>query len=223
MESTIKHCVINAGIGAWYPQGTKRIERSLNYHGFVVDFLGWNEWPNDNFDKSCIYHMKASAFEQAINAGYKLILWMDCSAWAIKSITPIFDIINTQGYYFQRSGYNCAQTCNDFSLNYFGINRDTAETYHDTATGVFGVNLDNPQGLEFITRWINAEYDGVFIGSRHHDSQSTDPRFLFHRQDQSAASLIINQMQLNQHNFGEYVTYYSPQMPDSVCIALQGM
>lgn len=215
--------ILNVGVGNWYPRGTERLVRSLNYHGWEHDIMTFNRWPNLYFEQSSPYHLKASGFIEAINAGYKKIIWMDCSAWALKTPLPILNVLNEQGYYFQKSGYNCAQTCNDFSLKYFGIDRDTAEGYADTSTGVFGVNLDNPQAKEFIERWLQSCRDGVFLGSRLHDNQSTDPRFLFHRQDQSAASLIINKMQLNQHNFGEYVSYYSPDMPESVCVALRGM
>jgi hypothetical protein len=215
--------IINAGIGGWYPRGSKRLHKSLIYHGWGHDILTFTDWPNNEFDKSNIYNLKASVFNYAIDQGYKKIIWMDCSAWAIKDPQPILDIINTDGYYFQRSGYNCAQTCNDNSLRYFGITRDRAEKFDDTSTAVFGVHMDNPLGSEFIERWIESCRAGVFNGSRLHDNQSQDPRFLFHRQDQSAASLLIGLMHLKQYNLGELVTYYSPEMSESIVVALRGM
>ena len=40
MESSVKHCIINASNGAgWYPKGTKRLKESLIYHGFNGDII----------------------------------------------------------------------------------------------------------------------------------------------------------------------------------------
>jgi hypothetical protein len=224
MESNKRACIINAAIGGWYPRGQQRLKESLNLHGFSYDFLGWNGWPNDNFDKSCPYNIKAAAFEEAIKAGYTHILWLDCSVWAIKDPNPIFDVINEEGYYVGRSGFNCAQCCSDICLNYFGIDRDTAEGYHDCSSGILGVNLEHEQGSEFINRWLQAAKDKVFHGSRFHDNQSQDKRFLFHRQDQSAASIIMGQMGLKMYDPGIYAMYYQDSgIPESVIFLLRGM
>lgn len=223
MDCQIKNCIINVGIGAWYPKGFERLKRSLIYHGYAGDILTWTDFPNNNYDKSCIYNAKAAAFEEAIKMGYTHIMWNDCSAWAIQSIDPIFDIVNEKGYYLLRSGYNCAQTCSDKCLDYFGVDRDTAETYPDSSSCVVGVNIENPEAKQFIERFIQAGKDGVFVGSRLHDNQSEDPRFCWHRQDQSAVSMISNMMGLQLNNLNELVSYYSPQMPGSTILALRGL
>lgn len=217
--------VINACVGeGWYPKGSERLKNSLVHHGWAGDVLQWiNEWPNDNYDKSCPYNVKAAAFEEAINQGYTHILWLDSSVWAIKQIMPIFDIINEDGYYFWKSGYNCAQVCSDKCLEYFKTDRNKAEKYKDSSTSMMGVNMANPQGNEFITRWIQSAKDGVFSGSRFHDGQSQDTRFLFHRQDQSAASMIIGDMNLKMHNPNRYSAYYETHMNDSVILCMQGI
>jgi hypothetical protein len=226
MESTIKHCIINAGIGGWYPKGSERLERSLIYHGYTGDILIWkNEWPNDNYDKSCIYNIKAAAFEEAIKRGYTHIFWMDCSTWIVYDIAPLFDKLNEKGWYITSSGYNCAQTCNDKSIEYFGFTRDEAEKIKDTSTCSFGVNINNPKGEEFAKLFIQSAKDGIFGGSRLHDGQSSDPRFMFHRQDQSAASLIAGKLEMELSPINVEICYYADNrpLPESTIITLRGM
>jgi hypothetical protein len=224
MESKIKACIISAGIGSWYYKGVERLHKSLIYNGFNWDILTWIDWPNMNFGTGNNYNVKAAAFQEAIKKGYTHILWLDASVWAIKDPNPIFDIINEQGYYFWSNGYNCAQECSDSCLHYFEVSRDQAEKMPVASTSMFGVNLTNPIGKEFIERFIQAAKDGVFNGSRFHDNQSSDPRFLHHRQDQSAASIILNQLGCKIHEPGQFSMYYQEKnIPDSVIFFMRGM
>jgi hypothetical protein len=223
MESGINAVIINAAIGSWYPVGQKRLIRSLIEHGWNWDIMTWKDWPNSHFDKSCNYNVKAAAFQEAIENDYTHILWLDSSVWAIKDPNPIMDIINEDGYYFWANGYNCAQECSDKCLEYFGVTRDEAEKMPVASTSMFGVNISNPIGKEFIERWIQSALDGVFHGSRFHDNQSQDSRFLWHRQDQSAASIILNQLGCKIHDPGQYSSYYQPVLPESVLFTMRGM
>ena len=220
-----KPVIINACVGGgWYGQGTERLVKSLNHVGWAGSVLTWkNKWPNDEFDKSCNYHVKCSAFVEAIKLGYTHILWCDSSVWALNDPMPIFDIIEKNGFFFWSSGYNCAQTCNDNIINYFSKTRDEVESWPDIATGIFGVNLNNSKGREFIYGWINACLDGVFKGSRNHDNQSSDPRFLYHRQDQSAASLLASIHQMQPIDQNSLLGYYKKDMPDSWVFTLRGI
>jgi len=223
METTVRACIISAGIGSWYPAGVQRLKRSLINHGFNWDILTWSDWPNHNFDISCNYNVKAAAFEEAIKQGFTHILWLDASVWAVKDPNPIFDLINEKGYYFWANGYNCAQECSDTCLHYFEVSRDEAEKMPVAGTGIFGINITNSVGNEFIERFIQAAKDRVFNGSRFHDNQSSDPRFLHHRQDQSAASIILNQLGCIIDLDGDYCSYYKPKMKKSVIFAIRGM
>lgn len=220
-----KICIINACVGGgWYPAGSKRLAKSLNFVGFAGDLLSWiNEWPNNKFDKDCNYNVKPSAFTEAIKKGYSHILWCDSSVWALNDPMPVFDIINDKGYFFWNSGYNCAQVCNDNSLNYFNKTRDEVENWPDISSGIIGVNLKSQIGRKFISLWLKAARNGIFKGSRFHDNQSSDPRFLFHRQDQSAASLIAGEMGLAPLDVSNILGYFKPNMPENWIFSLRGI
>jgi hypothetical protein len=223
MDSGAKACIINVAIGGWYPKGQQRLVRSLVHHGFNHDILTWDNFPNDNYDKLCPYNIKPAALEQALNLGYTHILWLDSSVWAVNDPNKMFDIINGQGYYLGNSGYNCAQTCNDKTLKYFGVTRDEAEEITDCASGILGLNVSNPIAKEFAKLWIKAGKDGAYEGSREHDNQSKDPRFLFHRQDQSAASIIAHKLGMKLTPFGGPVAYYEKQLNEETIFTLRGM
>lgn len=200
-------CFINVGIGPWYCTGTDRLRASLVQHGFPGDIITWKNWPEIPFPRDCIYNCKAAAFQQVIDAGYKTIIWGDSSIYAQANVQPFVDEIVNEGMWMGRSGYNGAQTCSDAALAYFGVTRDEAERMPDAATGLFGVNLEFPFARNFIERWIKAARDGAFKGSRMHDGQSNDPRFKFHRQDQSAATLLLGKRGIFLDNFLTYCGY----------------
>ena len=217
--------IVNGSNGLfWYPKGSLRLEGSLLGVGWQ-DYKIYNDYPSGEFDRGCPYTIKAEIINHVI-INYKInnILWVDCSVWAVNNPKPIFDIIKKDGYYFWSSGYNAAQTCSDKCLDYFGINRDIAETYEDCSSSIFGVNLNSNIGIEFITKWLQSAKDGAFNGSRFHDNQSQDKRFLFHRQDQSAATCLIGKMGLKIHKPKEHCIYDTDgEAPKSVIFKMRGM
>jgi len=225
MDASTPHCIVNACVGGgWYPEGQKRLVRSLNYHGSTADILAFREeWPSPGYEESCPYNIKPSAIEAAVGRGYRRIMWLDCPVWAVQYPMPVWDVVENEGYYLWASGYNAAQTCSDRILDYFGVSRDEAEQFPDVSSSMFGINTDNPIANEFLTRWIQAAKDGAFAGSRFHDNQSQDPRFLFHRQDQSAASLLAGMLDMRIHAAGQLSSYYDPAAPASVVFLMRGI
>lgn len=222
--------LVNAGVNHWYPKGSERLRKSICETSPSVDTVIYGDFPNQLVDKSNPYNIKASAlYDVRVNYftrnNHPVFLWADCSVWAIKDISPIFDIIERDGYYLLSSGYNAAQTCSDKCLDYFGFTRDEAEKIPDSSTMVFGLDLNTKIGEDFFIKFIRASYDGVFNGSREHDNQSQDPRFLFHRQDQSAATCIAHKLGMKLHSFGQHVAYDQDEVtpPESVVMLARGM
>ena len=226
MESHIKHCIINCGVNGWYPSGTKRLERSLNYVGFHGDILTWQgRYPqNSPTHEEYPYAFKIYSFDEAIAKGYTHILWLDCSVWAISNPDPVFDIINENGYYLWDSGLPVGETCNDNCLNWFNITRDEAMNIQDISTSMVGINMNNPIGSKFFNEWKRSMLSGCFRGSRlYNPEESNDKRFRFHRQDQSAASLCAYKIGMKIHEPGKYSCYFHNEMNDSIIFTMRGM
>jgi len=205
-----------------YTYHQEKLGKSLAKH-FDGDFLSWTTFPNNNYNKENPYNVKAAAFEEAIKKGYKQILWVDCPVIALKSVSPIFDSIHKNGYLtMKNSNFNCAQTCSDACLAYFKVTRDQAEKFQEHASGVIGIDMENPKGKKLIEKFIKACKDGACDGSREHDGQSNDPRFKFHRQDQSVISLAANTLGLNYTMVwdNELISLYPERVKDKEKIIL---
>lgn len=153
------------------------------------------------------YVFKVRAMEQAIQQGFRRILWVDCRCRPIKSFQPIWDCIEQTGYYVGQQGdATLGQWCSDTALALFGISRETANEIILLRGGVFGLNLDEPEGWE-IWRSYKALCDlGAFTGA--HQNQpgapitewgggklkghvSNDPAVGGHRHDESALSFAL--------------------------------
>lgn len=184
-----------------YFLGVKRLKNTLN-NFFDGDFLFYS---NENelgapkhFDNP--YAFKTYAFNNALKLGYKKILWLDASVYAVKDITPAWDIIEKTGFLMQHAGWNCGSWSNDNCLNYFNITRDKAmqmPMYGNA--GLLGLNFNFDISNIFFEQWHKASIDNVFIGNWSNDkkTESSDERCLGHRHDMVAGSIIANKLKMN--------------------------
>ena len=219
--------VINAAWGKWYPEGTKRLIRSLNYHGWNYEVWTWiNEHINDLFKPAHPYTIKAAALQEAIDAGFDCILWLDCSAWAIGDPNPIMKEVIHSGSYFLKSGYNLAQTAADSDLKYAGLTRDEAEQMPEVWSYIFGIDMRTERGQIFASEFIEAARAGVCSTPREHSGLSNDARFMHAPQDQTAATIAFYRAGFDKmHEVGEHICYYSDaaKHADTALILMRGM
>lgn len=227
MELTdAKICIICCGVGGWYGVGAKRLRRSLNEVGFAGDVITWEDQypPNCPDHNDVPYYFKIAAFEYAFQKGYTHVLWCDASFWAVNDPMPIFDIINDQGYYMFSSGYNLAQTVNDKAVAALNLDRNELEATTEWATGCIGIYIDNPDGKNLYELWREYMNAGLSVGSRLHDNQSNDPRFLFHRQDQSCWSLACFHYEMRNEKGLDHVAYYGTgHHPEKIIFFIRGI
>lgn len=217
-------CIVSVGAGGTYPKGVDRLERSLLQHGFDGEMILYRELPPGAPTHAAIpYAMKLTALKIAEDRGYRSLLWLDASMVCIRNPKDMFDEIAEKGYYLSRSGWNCAQSVSDACLELFGVTRDQAELWPECASGTVGMDLNTAIGREFFDRWYESSLNGAFNGSRDHDNQSSDPRFKFHRQDQSAASLIANQMGLYMYDPHHFYCDLNDNMEPSIIFYRHGL
>lgn len=226
MSDLTKSVIISCGIHGWYGQGVRRLEKSLNFEGWGGSVLTWkDEYPPNSHDHNEVpYYFKIAAFDEALRQGYRNIMWVDASFWAVKNPMPIFDLISTKGVYLFRSGYNLAQSVSDAVLNATGITRDEAENEPEYASGCVALNFDNPDGKHLYDRWKEYMDAGLSKGSRNHDGQSSDKRFLFHRQDQSCLSLAAYKLGIKPIEMYDAVAYKNTNFnPEQLIFFIEGM
>lgn len=158
-----------------YRRGQNRLHESLQGKTDAkLLFYNSEEAVNAKPHAEMNYSFKPMAMIKAYKEGYRQILWLDASMRAIKSLEPIFKIIEKDGYFFQDSGWPNSRWTNDAALEYFGTNEGEM-----LSSGVLGLDLDSEIGYKFFDHWTQAMRDGIFNGDWHN-----------HRHDQTAASLI---------------------------------
>jgi hypothetical protein len=227
-----ERCIVNVGVGGWYPKGSERLRRTLAEVGedanqfIYIDRLPVGAVPHHEN----MYAFKAVALERAASYGYRYLLWLDSSIYATKRPCPVWDAIIRDGYYFVDNGYNLAQTASNRLLNAFGISRDHAEQVPEITTCCFGLDIGTDKGDAVLKQFCYAAKQGLFNGNRVHDpTDSEDPRFLFCRHDQSALSLIADLFGMKPNGkYNDLLVYRHDEggvmrpLPESVCLVNWG-
>lgn len=180
-----------------YIKGLARLSESLR-HNFDGTFLSWiGELSlGAPLHSENMYAFKIYAFRAALAAGFKKILWVDSSCFAIKNIQPCFDEIERDGFLFQDAGWFASQYINDKALKYFGITREEAREIRLIGNaGMLGLNFDMGLPNVFFDRWERAMKDGIFIGrwDNKENTESESDECLGHRHDM-VNGIILHQM-----------------------------
>jgi hypothetical protein len=193
MELNNKVCIINVGVDYWYTKGTKRLRESLEENGWKGAMLIDTDYPaNSPSHETNPYAFKVYQVEKALSLGYTKIFWMDCSIISSPNPNWVTDIMDTHFAYFIKNGASVGQETNDKTLEHFNITRDKAMELPQVCSGFFGLDFNHPLAREIFAKWKGACEKGCFRGKRTHSLRdSLDPRFLYHRQDQSSLSLAI--------------------------------
>ncbi len=222
-------CIVNVGVGGWYPKGSARLRESLKEVGEKSSQLIYvDRLPSGSpTHAQNMYTFKAYALKQAIETfSHRYVLWLDSSIYAVRDLAPVWERIEREGYYFVDNGFNLAQTASNRLLNGFGITRDEAEQMPEITTCCFGFDAQSDKGLALMGQFMRAAEQGLFNGSRVYDpNDSEDPRFLFCRHDQSALSLIADLLSMPPNGkYGELLAYRKDgyEIQESVCLVNWG-
>ena len=175
------------------------------------------------------YAFKVYCFEKALKAGYKNILYLDSSVYAIRPIDSIFETIEKDGYVMQEAGYMVYDFCNKRTLDYFGLDVQSAQIPMYGNAGLLGLKLENtgdcycPEctktiGDEFLKLWRGSMLDGMFKG------EWTGPDR--HRHDMTCGSIIANQLGMKYQPGDEILQYAAPEDPvqnETIIFKAQGI
>jgi hypothetical protein len=148
-----KRSIINVGVGFWYPKGQARLVRSLAGKS-QADVVTWNCWPEGSPAHSEMpFAFKSHAFRRAREAGYRRLLWLDCSCWAVKSLEPVWEKIERDGFLLMNNGWHLGQWASDYCLEFFGKTRDEAMQMIDLTAMMMGFDLDNPKAAAWMAEF----------------------------------------------------------------------
>lgn len=194
-----KNCIVSfANSKNRYIQNLARLGESLrnNFDGTFMAFIG-EESVGAPLHSKVPYGFKIYAFKKALEAGFKNVLYLDSSCFAIKNVSPCFEDMEEIGILCQLAGHYASTWTNDFTLKYWGITRDEAESMQMIGNaGMLGINFENHLGKHFFKLWEKSMLDGCFNGAwtNENNTESLDERCKGHRHDMSNQSIILNQM-----------------------------
>jgi hypothetical protein len=200
-----------------YLRAMHRLETSLqnNFNGKFIGFTGEASigapLHTDN-----PYAFKVYAFKKALELGYKKILYLDSSVYAVANVQPAFDLIERDGYIMQEAGQYCRDWTNQNALDYFAITREDLgyQVMYGNA-GLLGLNFDTEIANHFFQAWESAMLSGAFKGS-----------WSDHRHDMTCGSIIANRLGMKFQSGNEILEYAGPEDPvknNTIIFRAQGM
>lgn len=227
-----KYAIVNLATDK-YILGQQRLRQSLIDNKFNGDFYGYIGEDSVGSPKHSInpYAFKVYAINKVKEMGYKQILWLDASVYAIKKIDFIWEIIETKGFLMQNAGHFVGTWSNDKCLDYFNLSRNDAISMPMYGNaGLLGLNFNNEKAIDFFNKWHKASEDGIFVGDWNNNnfSESDDLRCKGHRHDMSAGSIIANKLGLDKEYISstEILQYASPEdkaLNETIVFKAQGI
>ena len=223
-----RRCIINYADGGWYPRGAARLYESLTdrFNGEWISYDS-NIAPECPVHQVVPYAFKFWMFQRAKDLGYKNVLWLDASFWAIKSLDDLFTEINDVGYVFQQSRHPLGVWCSDVALQKFHISRESSLKINMHGGGFIGLNFNNGKARVFLNEMIELSKDGMsFQGSWTNENQevSTDKRVKGHRHDMSVGTMLAKRMNMVAVPEGKYWANFADHCKyPNVCLLSQGM
>jgi hypothetical protein len=199
-----------------YYKGLCRLGESLrgNFDGDFFGFMGEHSVGAPKHHANH-YAFKIYAIDHVKKLGYRQILWLDSSVWAIKNVYPVFHKIQDQGYIMQEAGQFVGQWCNQRTLDYAGLTREIANTMPCYGNaGLLGLNFESAIADIFFNRWKKYMEDGQFNGS-----------WKDHRHDLTCGSIIANDLGMKYEPGNEILQYAGPNdevLNDTIIFKAQG-
>jgi len=196
-------CVVSFGVGYNFIKGVDRLR--LQCEALGVPFLGFNEYP-----KGCPTHQESPfAFKyycirDALENGYKRILWLDSSVIIKKNLDDAFNRINTDGYFFLYN-HDLGSYCHDKALKTLNITREESFTMPCMQGTNFGLNFNYKVIYDFFGDMMQLANDGITFPGPHNNNMllaSKDTRVKGHRHDQTAMSVIAIRYGMNKWIYG---------------------
>jgi hypothetical protein len=157
------------------------------------------------------YAFKAFAIQEAVQRGIDCILWADASILPIRSLEPLWERIERDGYWISRNGFrNYEWTADSAYPDLFPEYRSLTKEARVVNFGIehvvattFGLNVKHPIGKAFLDEYYRLAsqtkaFCGPWINTAGNQTAGVGPRFgncgpsdvRGHRHDQTAASVI---------------------------------
>jgi len=198
----MKHCIVNFS-DYKFKKGQDRLRESLIQYGYQGDVVLFNEYSQigSKSHDEVPYQFKVYAIEKARSLGYDIVLYCDASIYAISNVMPVINYIIEKGHLMEYCGFSAGQFSTDSCLVDMGLTRDEAMNIKLHSAGFTGLNFQNNVTNDFFSKWFKyASEEKTFIGDWNNNNKqcSTDDKCLGHRHDQTVASIIAHNLNMER-------------------------
>jgi hypothetical protein len=150
------------------------------------------------------YQFKPFAIQEALEAGYKKILWMDSTCRMLKNPKLLFDIAAERGVVaWNNAGFPVVEWTSDTALRNMGETVESLQGVRQIMACCILFDFNVPATEHIFHRWIQASGDNTF-----REDGTDRPGFRGNRHDQSALSIILHQFNIHLLEYGEGFCYY---------------
>ena len=189
-------CIVNVGVGHWYPRGQDRLKASIDQWGTDVPtkFLPWaGVYPEGSpTHQEVPYAFKAHAINAVRNLGYEQVLWLDCSMWLQGNWGEFWDLLSTRGMLaWQCDAGPVGTWCCDAALPKLGVTREQAMEIPMASGGCVAWDFRHLKTRKVWDYYWEQARTGSFIGpwDTRGEFVSHDERVRGHRHDMPALSI----------------------------------
>lgn len=205
--------VCTVAIGGRYPQLAARLINSMALTNPAIEVQAWvNAYPfgapgkvEEGGYQYGPYMAKPFALASAMRDGADIGILIDAAFYAVQPLQPLIDHIARTGYYLCKNGYFVGEWCSDRAMERMGQTRDKLFAMEECSSYAVGLNFADGRCVELLHRWCGFAADRLtFCGphtstsgdGRNRGFVSSDPRVRGHRHDQTALSVVANQMKM---------------------------
>lgn len=135
-----------------------------------------------------LYGFKPHCIKAALDAGFKKIAWIDCTA-VVQDKLEYYDQFTAEhgGVLAVQDDNKLTGFCSDRALKYIGKNRDYLKDKHLIGGSFYYFDFNYPKAQTIFNEWLTAEKKGLF-GSM---AEQCSERLQGHRSDETMLSLML--------------------------------
>ena len=210
----MSRAIVNVSNG-YYVIGQHRLIRAAAKMSPGVPVVRWADRlpAGSPTHQECTYAFKGYAIEKALSMGHDVLLWCDASILPIRSMEPLWRLIESRGYWISNNGYmNDEWTALD-RLPLLGVTAEENRRIKHVATTAFGFNVRHKIGADFAAEFIRLAKNGSFHGPW------KGARGVQHRHDQTAASVIAHKLGMELTDPPKWFAYKGGETHDTVLMA----
>lgn len=210
----MRRCVVNVATGH-YTVGQDRLTTELLKYSPNTDMMRWaNVLPPGSPSHADVpYGFKAWALFEALVADCDLVLWADACMIPIRSMTPLWERVERDGYWISNNGYWNAEWTASSAYPLLGISEEENWTVKHVVATCFALNLQSEIGKSALDQYIRFAQNGAFCGPW------TGGIGTQHRHDQTALSVIAHRLGMQLTNAPEIFAYKGGETEATLVVA----